>query len=194
MMRSLLSPKTSGKRSGKQIRKGLGLRGSKRVRDADRSCSGFARSLEAAGYDSFGALPMPKVSVRLLRHASCCFPHASPVSETRAGKQKTAPKDRSKPLISLENFGAGEGIRTLDPNLGNVRRRFTPQHLCLSQNHLRYYWIRSFLARRHPKPILLLPSDFRSGASPLLPRPPPAKPGKQIWEQAWNTRAGLDHG
>ena len=55
-MTPLLSPKTSGKRPGKQIRKGLGLRGSKRVRDADKSCSGFARSLEAAGYDSFGAV------------------------------------------------------------------------------------------------------------------------------------------
>jgi hypothetical protein len=119
-MTPLLSPKTLGKRSGKQIRKGLGLRGSKRVRDADKSCSGFARSLEAAGYDSFGALPMPKVAVRPLRHAPCCFPHASPVSETRAGKQKTAPKDRSKSSISLRKFGAGEGIRTLDPNLGKV--------------------------------------------------------------------------
>jgi hypothetical protein len=74
----------------------------------------------------------------------------------------------------------GEGIRTLGPNLGNVRRRLTPQHLYLSQNHLRHYWIRSFLAGRDPKPILLLPSDFRSGASPLLPRPSPANPGKQI--------------
>jgi hypothetical protein len=119
-MMPLLSPKTSGKRPGKQIRKGLRLSGSKRVRDADKSRSGFARSLEAAGYDSFGALPMPKAAVRPLGHASCCFPHASPVPQTRAGKQKTAPKDRSKPLISLEKFGAGEGIRTLDPNLGKV--------------------------------------------------------------------------
>lgn len=73
-MTPLLSPKTSGKRPGKQIRKGLGPRGSKRVRDADKSCSGFARSLEAAGYDRCGALPMPKVAVCPLRHASCCFP------------------------------------------------------------------------------------------------------------------------
>jgi hypothetical protein len=119
-MTPLLSPKTLGKRLGKQTRKGLGLRGSKRVRDADKSCSGFARSLEAAGYDSFGAVPMPEVAVRPLRHASCCFPHASPVSETRAGKQKTAPKDRSKLLISLRKLESGEGIRTLDPNLGKV--------------------------------------------------------------------------
>ena len=95
---------------------------------------------------------------------------------------------------AIEITGAGEGIRTLDPNLGNVSRRFTPPHLCLPQNQLRHYWIRSFLAGRHPRPILLLPSDFRSDASPLLPRPPPANPGKQNWEQAWNTRAGMDHG
>ena len=119
-MTPLLSPKTSGKRPGKQIRKGLRLRESKPVRDADKPCSGFARSLEAAGYDSFGALPMPKVAVRPLRHASYCFPHASPVSQTRAGKQKAAPKDRSELLIALRKFGAGEGIRTLDPNLGKV--------------------------------------------------------------------------
>jgi len=85
-MTPLLSPKTSGKRPGKLIREGLRLRGSKRVRDADKSCSGFARSLEAAGYDSFGALPMPKVAVRPLRYASCCFPDY----RTVAGKQKTA--------------------------------------------------------------------------------------------------------
>jgi hypothetical protein len=119
-MTPLPSPQTSGKHPGKQIPKGLGLWGSKRVRDADRSCSGFARSLEAAGYVGFGALPMPNVAVRPLRHASCCFPHASPISQSKAGKQKTALKDRSKPLISLRKFGAGEGIRTLDPNLGKV--------------------------------------------------------------------------
>ncbi len=119
-MTPLLSPKTSGKRPGKQIRKGLRLRGSKRFRDADKSCSGFARSLETAGYDRFRVLPMPEVAARPLRPAFCCFPHASPVFQTEAGKQKTAPKDRSKPLISLRKFGAGEGIRTLDPNLGKV--------------------------------------------------------------------------
>jgi hypothetical protein len=38
----------------------------------------------------------------------------------RAGKQKTVAKDRSKNLIFLRESGAGEGIRTLDPNLGKV--------------------------------------------------------------------------
>ena len=65
-------------------------------------------------------LLMPKASARPLQPASCCFPHASPVSQTGAGKQKAAPQDRSKILTSLRKFGAGEGIRTLDPNLGKV--------------------------------------------------------------------------
>src|SRR5579883_840300 len=100
-MTFLLSQKTSGKRPGKQLRKGLRLGGSKRVLDADKLCSGFARSLDAAGYDRFGALPLPKVAVRPLRHASGCFPPASPTLQAEAGKQKTAPKDRFKQLIWL---------------------------------------------------------------------------------------------
>ena len=119
-MTPLPSPQTSGKRPGKQIREGLGVWRSKRTRDADTSYSESTLSVEAAGYDSFGALPMPEVAARPLRPAFCCFPHASPVFLTGAGKQKTAPKDRSKSLIFLKKSGAGEGIRTLDPNLGKV--------------------------------------------------------------------------
>ena len=40
-------------------------------------------------------------------------------SQPAPGKQK-APRDRSKSLIFLRRSGAGEGIRTLDPNLGKV--------------------------------------------------------------------------
>jgi hypothetical protein len=90
-MTPLLSPKTSGKRPGKQMRKGLRLGGRKRILDADKLCSGFARSLEAAGYDRFGALPLPKLVVRPLRHASCCFPHASPVFHAGTGEAKNGP-------------------------------------------------------------------------------------------------------
>ncbi len=125
-MTPLPSPQTSGKQPGKQIRKGLGFWGSKRTHGMHTSGSGFTRSLEAASYEWFGALPMPKAAERPLRHASCCFPHASPVSQTKTGKQKTAPKDRSKSLISLRHSGAGEGIRTLDPNLGKVPDGPTP--------------------------------------------------------------------
>ena len=63
---------------------------------------------------------MPRVAVRPLRSSLCRFPHASPGSPSPAGKQETAPEDHPKPLTSLMKFGAGEGIRTLDPNLGKV--------------------------------------------------------------------------
>ena len=36
------------------------------------------------------------------------------------GKQNTIPKDPSQQLICLKKVGAGEGIRTLDPDLGKV--------------------------------------------------------------------------
>ena len=60
---------------------------------------------------------------RAPRPASRCFPSASPTMARGPGKQKAAPKDRSKPLISLRKSGAGEGIRTLDPNLGKIAIR-----------------------------------------------------------------------
>ena len=63
---------------------------------------------------------LPSASERAPRPTSRCFPRASPTPAQRPGKQKAAPKDRSKPLISLRKPGAGEGIRTLDPNLGKV--------------------------------------------------------------------------
>jgi hypothetical protein len=50
------------------------------------------------------------------RFRRCCFPPASPTSAAEAGKQKTAPRGRSKIVISLKKSGAGEGIRTPDPN------------------------------------------------------------------------------
>ena len=115
MMTLLASPQMSGKRPGKQIREGLRPRGSKRIRDADTFGGLLTRSLKAVGNDGFGALPTPKVAARPLLPASCCFPHASPVSQSVAGKQKTAPMDRFKPLISLKKSGAGEGISNPRP-------------------------------------------------------------------------------
>ena len=63
---------------------------------------------------------MPKPTESPLRFASICFPHASPAFALEAGKQKTIPTDRSDSLICLKKIGAGEGIRTLDPNLGKI--------------------------------------------------------------------------
>ncbi len=49
-----------------------------------------------------------------------CFPPASPLAQMVPGKQKTPRRAFAKPLIFLILSGAGEGIRTLDPNLGKV--------------------------------------------------------------------------
>ena len=49
-----------------------------------------------------------------------CFPPASPASADASGKQNRAESALFNKLIFLKNFGAGEGIRTLDPNLGKV--------------------------------------------------------------------------
>src|SRR5882757_892562 len=54
------------------------------------------------------------------QHASFCFPPASPHVLTGPGKQKTPLRAFAKALIFLGKTGAGEGIRTLDPNLGKV--------------------------------------------------------------------------
>ncbi len=63
---------------------------------------------------------VPNAAGRIPRHDAGCFPGASPAPARWAGKQKTAPEDRFNALISLRKSGAGEGIRTLDPNLGKV--------------------------------------------------------------------------
>jgi hypothetical protein len=73
-----------------------------------------------ARQDKLWSLPLPTPSLCPPRLALRCFPRASPGTPLRAGKQKTAPKDRFNTLISLRKSGAGEGIRTLDPNLGKV--------------------------------------------------------------------------
>jgi hypothetical protein len=64
--------------------------------------------------------PVPNAAGLIPRHDPACFPGASPASTQWAGKQKTAPKDRLNSLISLRKSGAGDGIRTHDPNLGKV--------------------------------------------------------------------------
>jgi hypothetical protein len=63
---------------------------------------------------------LPKVAESPLSSALCCFPPASPVFVPAAGKQTKSSTDASDSLIVLKNFGAGEGIRTLDPNLGKI--------------------------------------------------------------------------
>src|SRR5262249_18384223 len=74
----------------------------------------------AHGNPGFGELNMRKVAGSPLRSASACFPPASPVLLSQPGKQESIPDGHNKQRICLRKFGAGEGIRTLDPNLGKV--------------------------------------------------------------------------
>ncbi len=106
---------------GKQNCPRFGLRGSTEALKAsalDGARRLALRPVVQAENGGLGELAMPKAAQSPLLYAFCCFPPASPALTPGAGKQKTAPKDRSKHLIFLRKFGAGEGIRTLDPNLG----------------------------------------------------------------------------
>ncbi len=104
---------------------------------------------------------------------------ASPAPTRWAGKQKAAPKDRFTTLISLRKSGAGEGIRTLDPNLGNRTRPLFRPHLILSQSPLKPSNNKAFLAALHALSILFVPRETPSAASPELPRHLPGSSGKQ---------------
>jgi hypothetical protein len=115
-----------GQRPGKQNRPYFGLWGSPvtpsvNLRTGTRPFSS-QRPARAENRD-LGTAYMPKVAEWPLLPAFCCFPPASPVFVLGSGKQKTAQKDRSKKLISLEKSGAGDGIRTHDPNLGKRGRK-----------------------------------------------------------------------
>ena len=105
----------------------IGIHGSKKQAYGEAlSCSSaVARSQTSLRTElrATTAPTMPNVVESMLDYAVWCFPHASPALTSGAGKRQTAPNDRSKSLISLRKIGAGEGIRTLDPNLGKRRRK-----------------------------------------------------------------------
>jgi hypothetical protein len=101
----------------------LGVRGSAMA--SKPSLRGGARRnplppVERAENRGFGMPFTPATADSPLLFAFCCFPPASPAFAWEAGKQKTVPKDRSNRFSFLKKTGAGEGIRTLDPNLGKV--------------------------------------------------------------------------
>jgi hypothetical protein len=113
----------SRKQAGKLDTACIAIEGSRAACGEALSFGSAAESLQCVTLPELraavaSAVPNAFGSVR--HHAICCFPHASPALVFGAGKQKTVPRDCSKPLISLRKFGAGEGIRTLDPNLGKV--------------------------------------------------------------------------
>jgi hypothetical protein len=62
---------------------------------------------------------MPNAAQSLLICAFRCFPLASPIPGAER-EAKRGPEGPLLPMISLRKSGAGEGIRTPDPNLGKV--------------------------------------------------------------------------
>ena len=112
-----------GKRPGKQNRSRFGVRGGTVEPKANLHAGAWRlplRLVVQAENIGLGTLLMPKAAESPLLFAFCCFPPASPAFGSGSGKQKTAPKDRSKCMIFFRKFGAGEAIRTPDPNLGKV--------------------------------------------------------------------------
>ena len=112
-----------GKRPGKQSRSRFGVRASTvepkaRVHFVPRRLP--LRLVMQAESRGLWTLPVPKAAESPLLFAFCCFPHASPAFASGSGKQKTALRDRSRHMNFLRKFGAGEAIRTPDPNLGKV--------------------------------------------------------------------------
>src|SRR5579872_6784969 len=108
-----------GKRPGKQNRSHFGVRGS--TVEPKSGLHGGARRLPLpplvrAENSLLGILTMPVAAESLLICAFCCFPPASPAFAVGSGKQKTLPAGRTKHLNFLMKVGAGEAIRTPDPN------------------------------------------------------------------------------
>src|SRR5271166_6812297 len=113
----------SRKQAGKLNTACIAIEGSRAACGEALSFGSAAASLQCVAppeLQAAAASAVPNAFGSVRHHASCCFPHASPALVFGAGKQKTIPRYRSKPVISFRKFGAGEGIRTLDPNLGKV--------------------------------------------------------------------------
>ena len=108
------------KQPGKRFENTIVISGNTRSERDGKLSGGRTSSPGVARLGTLEAIRKPNVAVRTLRPSSSCFPQASPISLSEAGKQKKAPENCSKPLTSPRKFGAGEGIRTLDPNLGKV--------------------------------------------------------------------------
>jgi hypothetical protein len=111
------------RRRGKQNRPCFGLRGST-VAPSARLGPGVrplpSQAPARAENRALGTAYMPKVAESLLLPAFCCFPPASPAFAPGSGKQKRPRRAALNRLITPWKSGAGEGIRTLDPNLGKV--------------------------------------------------------------------------
>ncbi len=85
------------------------------IAQADRVCfAGAIRRIEHR------VSSLPRRADSALPYALRCFPHASPTTDAVSGKHSGALEAAAKTLILFRKNGAGEGIRTLDPDLGKV--------------------------------------------------------------------------
>jgi hypothetical protein len=104
---------------GKQNRPRFGLRGSTEAPKANTFENfGFLapQPVMRATEDGLVEPPMPKAAQVLLLYAFRCFPDPG----FMGGEAKRPRMTAFNFLIFLRESGAGEGIRTLDPNLGKV--------------------------------------------------------------------------
>jgi hypothetical protein len=114
-----------GKCSGTRDGPNFGSRGSTAIREAGLH-GGVPRlpmwPVAQAEKWAVGMPRMPMATESPPLFDFCCFPPASPAFASGAGKQKRPRRAALNRLKILRDFGAGEGIRTLDPNLGKVVR------------------------------------------------------------------------
>ena len=86
-----------------------------------RCAAGEASPVLSAAERRFDSgLEPPNLRFRRRRLSAWCFHSASELPAMGPWKQKRPWRAARKSLIFLRKSGAGEGIRTLDPNLGKV--------------------------------------------------------------------------
>ena len=162
------SSQPSRKSPGKQIRGGLGLWGSKLTRAADATCSEFRRSPEPVEFVGFGAILIPEAAAGPLQHASCCFPHASPVSSSRPGKHGGSSRKR---------FVAG--ARPISAYVGLRISRGRPLQATVQKRRIARHAYACF-ARSRRRPGIASPNASLASSAKVLTSPS-------------NSRAGLAH-
>jgi hypothetical protein len=115
-----------------------------------------------------------------------------------AQEKNCAPRFERPQIIEVaRKFGAGEGIRTLAPNLGNGFGSLSPHFAFLRCNTKNYYTSIAYIGNRPAEPtlekpaisVLLLPPCFPGhaatawGSKSYLQRAPPLRQGPEINDQ-----------
>jgi hypothetical protein len=85
-----------------------------------KSAEGGAQGRSWRSLHPLGRKSPPEAAVCIRKPSPKCLQGAYIGDLRRLCKQRRPLKDHFNTLISLRKSGAGEGIRTLDPNLGKV--------------------------------------------------------------------------